>query len=111
MRVLLDECLPRQLARELPEHEVRTVREVGWASTQNGALLRRAGGVFDVFVTADSNIEYQQNTATLPVAIIVLIAYTNDVDVLRLLMPQLRELLPSVEPGRVYHIGPPGPTR
>ena len=111
MRVLLDECLPRQLATELPEHEVRTVREVGWASIQNGALLRRAGGVFDVFVTVDSNIEFQQNTATLPIAIVVLIAYTNDVDVLRLLMPQLRELLPLVEPRRLYRIGPPGPTR
>jgi len=111
VRVLLDECLPRQLAKELPEHEVRTVREVGWASTQNGALLRRAGEVFDVLVTADSNIEHQQNTATLPIAVIVMISYSNDVDVLRLLIPQLRELLPAVEPGRLYHVGPPGPTR
>lgn len=111
MRVLLDECLPRQLARELPEHEVRTVREVGWASAQNGALLRRAGETFDVLVTADTNIEHQQNTATLPITVIVLIAYTNDIDVLRLLIPQLRELLPLIKPCRLYHIGPPGPTR
>ena len=111
MRVLLDECLPRQLARELPEHEVRTVREIGWASTQNGALLRRAGEVYDVLVTADTNIEHQQNPATLPISVIVLIAYTNEVGVLRLLIPKLRELLPSIEPGRLYYIGPPGPTR
>ncbi len=109
--MLLDECLPRKLRLELPEHEVKTVRQVGWGSTRNGALLRRAAAEFDVFVTIDSNLEHQQNTATLPLPVVVLIAYTNEIGVLRLLMPQLRALLPSVEPGRLYHVGPPGPRR
>ena len=106
MRVLLDECTPRKLRRDLLEHEVRTVPEMGWNGTKNGALLRLAGSEFDVLLTVDSNMEYQQNTADLPIAVIVLLAHKNDVDVLRPLMPQVRELLPTIEPGRVYRIGP-----
>ena len=53
MRVLLDECLPRELATELPGHEVWTVPQAGWASIKNGALLRLAVTRFDVFVTID----------------------------------------------------------
>ena len=104
MRVLLDECLPRKLRRELPGHDVRTVVEAGWSGTKNGALLHRAAGEFDVLLTVDSNMEYQQNTATLPIAVIVLISRSNDVDVLRPLMPAVLELLRDVEPGRLYHV-------
>lgn len=105
MRVLLDECTPRKLRVELTEHEVRTVPEMGWSGTKNGALLRRASADFDVLLTVDSNMEYQQNLADLPLSIIVLIAHSNDVDVLRPLMPQVRELLPTIEMGRIYRIG------
>jgi predicted nuclease of predicted toxin-antitoxin system len=106
VRVLLDECMPRKLRRELPEHDVRTVVEAGWGGTKNGALLRKAAEEFDVLLTVDSNMEYQQNTAELPIAVVVLVAYSNDVDVLRPLMPRVRDLLPEVEPGRLYHVGP-----
>lgn len=85
---------------------MRTVPEMGWGGTRNGALLRRAASDFDVLLTVDSNMEFQQNTAELPLAVIVLIAYKNDIDLLRPLMPQVRELLPAIEPGRLYHIGP-----
>ncbi len=50
MRVLLDECVPSRLRRELPEHDVRTVPEMGWASKENGALLELASSTFDVFI-------------------------------------------------------------
>jgi hypothetical protein len=102
--VLLDECTPRKLRRDLPEHEVRTVGEMGWGGTKNGALLARAAGEFDVLLTVDSNMEFQQNTATLPLAIVVLVAVKNDIVLLRPLMPQVRELLPTVEKGRLYHV-------
>ena len=104
MRVLLDECTPRKLRRDLPEHEVRTVGEMGWGGTKNGALLLRAAGEFDVLLTVDSNMEFQQNTAALPLAVIVLVALKNDIDLLRPLMPEVRELLPTVERGRLYHV-------
>jgi len=61
MRVLLDECLPRKLKREVNAEFVTTVPEVGWASIQNGALLRLAEQNFDVFLTNDQNLEHQQN--------------------------------------------------
>ena len=61
MRILLDECVPRKLTRELPGHECRTVTEMGWAGIKNGRLLRLAENQFDVFLTADQNLQYQQN--------------------------------------------------
>lgn len=64
MRVLLDEQLPRHLARELTGQQVRTVQEQGWAGLTNGELLKRAADDgFEVFVTADQNLEFQQNLA------------------------------------------------
>ena len=107
MRVLLDECLPRKLRRELPEHDVRTVVEAGWGGPRKGALLRVAAAEFDVFITIDSNIEYQQNTATLPIAVVVLAAHSNDVAVLRPLMPQVRALLSELRRGSLYRIASP----
>lgn len=105
MRVLLDECTPRKLRRDLPEHDVRTVGELGWGGTKNGALLLRAAAEFDVLLTVDSNMEFQQNVAAVLIAVVVLVSVSNDIALLRPLMPQVRELLPTVEPGRVYHVG------
>ena len=61
MRVLLDECLPRRLKRELVGHDARTVPEMGWASRRNGELLALAAAEFDVFLTVDRNLSYQQD--------------------------------------------------
>lgn len=68
MRVLLDECVPRSLRRELPDHEVSTVAEAGWAGVKNGALLKLAAQAFDAIVTVDRNLQYQQNLAGLEIA-------------------------------------------
>jgi len=71
MKVLLDECLPRRLKRELSPHQVFTVPEMGWAGVKNGALLRLIQtAAFDVFVTIDGNLEYQQNLKQAHLAII-----------------------------------------
>ncbi|HEV2736341.1 MAG TPA: hypothetical protein VGV85_15965 [Longimicrobiaceae bacterium] len=98
--------MPRKLRRELPGHDVRTVVEMGWDGTRNGALLRRAAGEFDVLLTVDSNLEYQQDIKALPIAVAVLIAFSNDVNVLRPMMPAVREALDTIEPGRLYRFGP-----
>lgn len=71
MRILLDESLPKELQSELPGHEVRTVQEMGWSSLKNGELLSRGAGHFDAFLTADQNIQYQQNLSTLAVSVVV----------------------------------------
>lgn len=106
-RVLLDECVPGRLKRELPGFAVRTVREHGWASKLDGKLLRDAEAKFDVLVTVDRNLVHQQNLSGIRLAIIVLVAYSNNIRVLRLLVPELLDTLRTIQPGQVVHIGPP----
>jgi predicted nuclease of predicted toxin-antitoxin system len=107
VRVLLDENLPRQLKRDLPDMEIKTVAEVGWAGIKNGQLLRLAEATFDVFVTADQNLSYQQPVANLQLGIVVLKARTTKLEDLKPLMPALWELLREVKVGQVYYVGPP----
>jgi Domain of unknown function (DUF5615) len=104
MRVLPDECVPRSLRRELPGHEVSTVAEAGWAGVKNGALLKLAAQAFDAVVTVDRNLQYQQNLAELAIAVVVVHAPSNDVSVLRPLMPQVRDALAKAAPGKVTHV-------
>ena len=104
MRVLLDECFPRALRAELPGHEVTTVAEAGWAGVKNGALLQLAATRFEVLLTVDRNLEYQQNFSSLTIAVIVVDAPSNDVEVLRPLMPKVLEALPKARPGVVTHV-------
>jgi hypothetical protein len=104
MRVLLDECVPRALRNELLGDEVKTVAEAGWAGVQNGELLQLAAKQFDLLLTVDRNLEYQQNFAGLALAIIVVHAPSNDVTVLRPLMPAVLAAIPATKPGMVTHI-------
>ena len=90
MRLLLDESIPVRFRRSLPSHDVRTVVEMGWAGVKNGKLLALATDGFDAFVTVDKNLPYQQNLTTLPVAVIVLDAVSNE-------LPTLLPLLPALE--------------
>jgi predicted nuclease of predicted toxin-antitoxin system len=98
MRILLDESLPIELRSEIAEHEVRYVREMGWSGLKNGELLSHAAALFDVLVTADQNLEYQQNLNTLPIAVAVLVAHSNRIEQLRPLLPRLIEVLSSLKP-------------
>ena len=109
MRVLLDECLPRRLKREVDAGSVRTVPEAGWAGTKNGTLLRLAEQEFDVLLSADQGLEYQQNLGQIVLAVIVMIARTNDIDDLRPLMPAVNDALKKIGPGEVVHVGPATP--
>jgi len=104
MRILLDESLPRPLADLLAGHNVRTVRDVGWTGLANGALLRAAAREFDVVLTADQNIEYQQNLKTLPVAVVVLVADSNRLEAFAPLLPRLLHVLPSLQPRALLRV-------
>ena len=104
MRLLLDECIPRRLRRELSDHEVRTVPEMGWAARQNGELLKLASNLFDVFITVDQRLSYQQDVERFSIAIVVLVARRNKLEFLLPLMPELRRVLGDVQPGKVYHV-------
>jgi hypothetical protein len=105
MRVLLDECLPRRLKAELSEHEVRTAQEEGWAGLKNGELLRVAAGQFDVLLTVDRNIAYQQNLRGLAIGVLAMVVPTNRLVDIRPLMAQVRHDLPRVRAGQVLRVG------
>jgi predicted nuclease of predicted toxin-antitoxin system len=97
VRVLLDKCLPRRLKRELIGHDVKTAPEMGWASKRNGELLALAARNFDVFLTADRNLSYQQDVSAFDIAVMVLAARSNRLDDLRPLVPRLLEILGTAE--------------
>ena len=106
MRILLDECVPRQLLRELREHEVMTAPELGWGGLKNGALLSRAVNTqFDVFLTVDKNLPIQQKLAAYAIAVVVLRCATNDIADLKKLVPELLTKLPKAKKGEATVIG------
>ena len=105
MRILLDESLPIELRDKLPQHAVRSVQEMGWAALKNGELLHRAADQFDVFVTADQNLQYQQNLQILPIGVAVLVAKSNRMLSLEPLIPQLILALASMKPRTLIRVG------
>lgn len=105
MRVLLDEQLPRQLVGELVGHEVSTVQWEGLAGLENGGLLRAAAERgFEVFLTKDTSLEFQQNLSAVGLGIVVMDARSHDIEVLRPLVPGVLEAFVSIRPGEVRHV-------
>ena len=105
MRVLLDECIPRRLKRELPDHTVMTVPEAGWAGVKNGALLKLAVESFDVFVTVDRGMRYQQNLSAHDIAVVMLVVRQNKLEAFQPLIPELLKTLTSIESGQLVYVG------
>lgn len=97
MKVLLDENLPKPLKHVVQGHFVTTVQEQGLSGTRNGDLLARVEGVFDVFVTADKNLRYQQNLIGRALAIVEL--PTNRLPLLRTIFPQIAAAVDASKPG------------
>ncbi len=104
MKILLDECIDRRFAKEIEGHEVVTVPQAGWAGIKNGELLTRAQTQFDVFVTVDRNLAFQQNIPQFTIAVIVLQAPTNRLKDLRPLLPKLQQILPIAPKGEVSRV-------
>ncbi len=102
MKILLDESVPRLLKLSLPQLDIATVQEMGWAGIRNGELLRRAETQFDVLVTADQNLRYQQNLSGRKLAILVL--PSNQVPVVTQLIPQVETTLATIQPGILMEI-------
>ena len=105
MRVLLDECLPKRLKRDLVGHEARTVPEMGWASKRNGEVLALAEGAFDAFLTVDRNLSFQQDFGRFKVAVVVLVAKGNRHSDLQPLVANLLTVLVGVAPGQLVKVG------
>jgi predicted nuclease of predicted toxin-antitoxin system len=109
MRLLLDECMPARLRRNLPGHDVQTVPQAGWASIKNGRLLRLIAnsGKFDVFLTVDKNLPRQQKIKDLPFAVVVLRPKSNRLTDVVPFVPDLLRRLPEFQPGHVYVLSRP----
>ena len=106
MRILLDECAPRPLKRELADYEIRTVVEMGWSGKKNGELLRLMSQEgFTILLTTDQNLRYQQNLQQAGVAVVVLVASSNRLPDLLPLVPDARNVLNTITPGEVIEVG------
>lgn len=105
MKILLDECVDQRLAGDLTGHEVRTVKQMGWKSKQNGELLNLAANHFAVLVTTDRSLSFQHNLKRSNIAVIVLTAPTNRLSDLRPIIPALLDALPFVKKGEVREVG------
>jgi predicted nuclease of predicted toxin-antitoxin system len=100
-RVLFDENMPRKLRHDLAEFDIRTAQEEGWASFRNGELLRRAAERFDVLVTLDHGIEYQQNLTGLRIAVVIVHVRDARLRNVRRLTALIRDAISSVARGEV----------
>lgn len=105
MRILLDSCVPRRLAAELDAHEVRTAQVMGWGDFEDGPLLDAAAGRFDVLITLDANLRYQQKLRDRLFAVVVLRAKSSRLHDLLPLVPTLRAVLGDLRPGEFREIG------
>lgn len=106
MRILLDECAPRPLKRELADYEVRTVVEMRWSGKKNGELLQLMSQKdFTVLLTTDQNLRYQQNLQQAGVAVVVLVAPSNKISDLLPLMSDARSVLETIALGEVVEVG------
>lgn len=100
-KVLLDECVDWRLGRELTGCEVKSAARVGWGGFENGDLFEKAQAEFDVFVTTDRNLSFQQNVPSFHIAVIVLDSPSNRFEDLLPLVSKLRAAVSSAKPGRV----------
>lgn len=100
MKLLLDECIDRKLAREFVGYEVKTVPQMGWAGVKNGQLLALAAAEFDVFITVDRNLSFQQKLPDFDIAVVVLQAPSNRLIDLKPLVPEVLAILATVAKGQ-----------
>lgn len=104
MKVLLDECVDWRLGRDITGHEVKTARQMRWSTVKNGELLALASKNFDVFVTVDRNLSFQQNLPTFSIAVVVLRAQSNRLADLQPLIPKLLEAISTAKHGVVTYV-------
>jgi predicted nuclease of predicted toxin-antitoxin system len=111
MKILLDECLPRRLIRDLNRHSVTTVARQGWSGVTDAELLQLAGAEFDILITMDSNLVFQQNLKLSALRIIVLRAFNSRYETLQPLVPDILNAIEKIQPGQIIPIGNPGYSR
>jgi predicted nuclease of predicted toxin-antitoxin system len=104
-KVLLDACVPQWLRTALGDADVTTARFAGLDQLSDSELLVAIEGRFDVLVTLDRNLTYQQKIAGRPIAVVVLRVSDQTPDAFRRLVPALIEAIENVERGEVKELG------
>ena len=104
MKLLLDECVDQRLANEIKNHLVTTVPQMGWAGKENSDLLLLAEQFFDVFITTDQNLSFQQDLSKFNIAVLLLYAPTNRLADLKPLIPKIISSLPKLKTGNILKI-------
>jgi predicted nuclease of predicted toxin-antitoxin system len=104
MRILIDECLDWRLCRSLIDHECTSVQKMGWSGLTNGALLEKAAKEFDVFLTGDRNLTFQQKTSSFAIAVVVLHAESIQLRHTLPLMPKVLAALSALKSGEVTKV-------
>ena len=102
MRILLDECVPWPMHKLLRGHDCSTVQDKGWGGIKNGDLLHRAETEFDLFITADQNIRYQQNLSGRRIAILEL--STNDIGRIQAAGTLIEDVLSKIGVSEFIHL-------
>lgn len=95
MKIVIDECVPHIVKKRLPQREIKTVQEMGWAGVKNGELLKLIEAEFDIFITSDKNLRYQQNLQNRNIAILLL--PSNQIPIIINLLPQIDEELERIK--------------
>lgn len=105
MRILLDECVPKPLKKHLADYDIKTVVEMSWAGTKNGALLKRMSKEgFNVLLTADQNLKYEQNLEKAGISVIVMVAPSNRLQNLAPLTPKVCDAIGKILPGDAVEV-------
>ncbi len=104
MKLLLDECIPKRLRLDFPGHEVSTVEQAGLKGLKNGVLIHHASSRFEVLITVDQNLPYQQNIVQHSIAVIILVGRSNRYSELKLLVPNALHALRTIKAGEVVRI-------
>ena len=105
MKILLDECITKRIKTKLSDYQVNTVFEMGWSGLKNGALMTKAvENNFEIFLTIDKNIEYQQNIKSYEIAVIILNTTNSKIEYLEELLPKFKQEINTFEKGKSYII-------
>ncbi len=102
MKIIIDECVPSIVKKRLPQRQIVTVQDMGWAGIKNGELLKLVEDQFEIFITSDKNLRYQQNLTGRNAAIILL--PSNQVPVVESLLPKIDEIIGLIQPGESIEI-------
>ena len=106
MKLLLDECIPRKLKNSFSSHDCQTVSEAGWAGKKNGEPLSLAEKfAFEVFLTLDRGIEYEQNLESRRIAVVLIRTRSNRLVDLLSLVPEILRVVETLQPGQLAKVG------